>query len=263
MLILLPPSEGKNFDSVEGDRLDLDELSFPQLKPVRELLLDELIDLSESGFAREIIGVGPKKAAEVAFHAQLRSAPTRPAAEVYSGVLYEAARWADWPLNDAAETVYVTSALWGLVSPIDMILPYRLSMGVSLPEAGAVKQLWKQALTPVLDERAANEIVLDFRSGAYQAVWPPTLSTARRAGTSFVTVRVVTRKNGVEKVVSHHAKHARGELAGYLISTNTMVTSVAEAFRAAQDLAAAGTSTVIEARLEGAEGVHQLTLVTA
>ena len=262
MLILLPPSEGKNFSEAEGDPLHLDELSFPALNPVREELLDELIDLGGTALAADILGVGTKKQSEVAFHEQLRTAATRPATDVYSGVLYEAAGWDSWPLNSAAASVYVTSALWGLVSPNDMILPYRLSMGVTLPEAGAVKQVWRTALGPVLDDVAANQIVVDCRSGAYQAVWPPTAATARRCGTTFATVRVVTRTDEGEKVVSHFAKHARGELAGYLVSTNTHVDTLPELLEAAHDLADLAESTVVDARLDGDTPVHQLTLVT-
>jgi cytoplasmic iron level regulating protein YaaA (DUF328/UPF0246 family) len=52
---------------------------------------------------------------------------------------------------------------------------------------------------------------LDCRSSTYAAAWaPPAAQT--------VTVNVFTEVNGARKVVSHFAKHTRGELARHLLA---------------------------------------------
>ena len=89
--MLLPPSEGKTPPRARGPQLDLDSLSSPGLLPVREKVLDALIEVSASSDAMRVLGVGASLDAEIARNLHLRSAPTREAKHVYSGVLYAAA----------------------------------------------------------------------------------------------------------------------------------------------------------------------------
>ena len=67
-----------------------------------------------------------------------------PAADVYSGVLYDALGLPDLRERDpeayrrAHESVLVFSALWGVLRPGDRIPHYRCSAGVKLPGVGSV-----------------------------------------------------------------------------------------------------------------------------
>ena len=55
-----------------------------------------------------------------------------------------------------------------------------------------------------------GQLLVDCRSSTYAAAWaPPAAQT--------VSVNVLTEVNGVRKVVSHFAKHTRGELARHLL----------------------------------------------
>ena len=131
MLVLLPPSEGKTPPPADGAPLDLTRLVAPGLRPTRERVLDALVEASARPDARELLGVGATVADEVARNVTLRSAPTREARHVYSGVLYAAAgadRLEGAALERAERHVRTVSALWGLVAPTDPIPAYRLSM---------------------------------------------------------------------------------------------------------------------------------------
>ncbi|MCC2661323.1 MAG: hypothetical protein K0R37_2097, partial [Arthrobacter sp.] len=88
---------------------------------------------------------------------------------------------------------------------------YRLSMSASLPDVGRLASFWKPQLTDALAAATAGQLLVDCRSSTYAAAWtPPPAST--------VTVNVFTEVNGVRKVVSHFAKHTRGELARHLLT---------------------------------------------
>jgi len=207
VLVLLPPSEGKTPPPADGAPLDLTRLVAPGLRPTRERVLDALVEASARPDARELLEVGATVADEVARNVTLRSAPTREARHVYSGVLYAAAgadRLEGAALERAERHVRTVSALWGLVAPTDPIPAYRLSMQASLPGLGPLARAWRAPLARELDGRA--ELVVDCRSSAYLAAWRPPAHVA------WVTVRVV--REG--KVVSHAAKHARGVLVGHL-----------------------------------------------
>src|ERR1700754_3518872 len=113
MLILLPPSEGKETPG-GGPPLALEELVFAaELTESRLKLLGALERLGAAplGRAVKILGVSRGQAAEVAVDAGLRGAPAAPAAEVYSGVLYERLGLAALPKR-AHRRVLIASVLW-------------------------------------------------------------------------------------------------------------------------------------------------------
>ena len=226
MLILLPPSEGKE-PAGNGDPFDADALQFPELKPHRHQLLAALAEVSRADDALEVLGVGKSLVAEVLRNIALHTEPAAAAHSVYSGVLFEALGYER--LDAAARaradaSILVISALWGAVG----FAAYRLSMSVKLPEIGKLASWWKPKLTPVLNTRADDELVVDCRSSTYAAAWaPPAANT--------VSVSVFQLRGGVRKVVSHFAKHTRGELASHLLTRGAEVTTPAELLDAARE----------------------------
>ena len=150
----------------------------------------------------------------------LETAPCAAAHQLFTGVLYEAARL-DSIAEEAAGRAalerhcVVLSGLWGILSPTDLVPDHRLSMGTSLPGPGRLPAFWKQHLASSLTEMAAQGLVVDCRSADYAAAWKPSASD----GVEIMTVRVVRVANdGSRKVVSHMAKQARGLLTGALLS---------------------------------------------
>ncbi|WP_449061248.1 YaaA family protein [Planomonospora algeriensis] len=203
MLILLPPSEGKAAAG-EGSALDLASLSFPSLP--RRTVLEAVTALCERPEARSVLGLSEGQAGEIEKNLRLRTAPALPAAELYTGVLYDnlaLASLSPEATARAAESLLIFSGLWGLLRTTDRVPPYRLSMGVRLPLLGGLGAFWRRSLTPVLD--AEPDLVVDLRSSTYAAAWQP--------GGRGVAVRVL--KGG--KVVSHMAKATRGVIARSLL----------------------------------------------
>jgi cytoplasmic iron level regulating protein YaaA (DUF328/UPF0246 family) len=219
VLVLLPPSETKAAGG-DGPPLDLDGLSFPELNPVRSKLADALTDLAADVPASlEALGISERQHEEVTRNARLWSAPTLPALNRYTGVLYDAldiGAFSKAALAKAQRRLAVASALFGLVSGRDRIPAYRLSGDSSLPALGSLRTLWRPVLEPVLAEVAG--LVVDLRSGTYAAL-------ARIP--DAVTVRVVTEDAaGRRKTVSHHNKAYKGKLAAALASASRAPSTV-------------------------------------
>lgn len=217
VLILLPPSEGKA-SSGDGPPLDLEALTLPGFKPVRERVLDALIALCDGPqeAAREVLGLSPGQADAIVRNRTLRSAPTRSAAELYTGVLYDNLDLATLDAEArefAAERILIFSGLWGTLRIDDRVPPYRLAMGVNLPPLGALAAVWRPILSHDLPKLANGRLIVDMRSAPYAAAWRP--------GGPTVAVRVVRERivGGVVKrsVVSHMAKATRGAVARDLI----------------------------------------------
>ncbi|MDF2709178.1 MAG: yaaA [Nonomuraea muscovyensis] len=205
VLILLPPSEGK---ASEGSGPPLGDLSFPALGRARRRVLTALAKASRRRDALDVLGLTPGLAGELAKNLVLQTAATLPAAELYTGVLYD--NLGLGTLEGAArlraeESVLVFSGLWGVLRITDRVPPYRLSMGVSLPPLGGLAAFWRPLVTKQLD--ALPGLVVDLRSATYAGAWQP--------GDRSVAVRVF--KDG--KVVSHMAKATRGEIARALLAS--------------------------------------------
>jgi hypothetical protein len=221
VLVLLPPSEGKTAPS-DGAPVDLGELAFPQLARQRERLLNALVRVSSGREATALraLGLSQGQAGELERNAALPAAPAAPAAEVYTGVLFERLRLADLA-PEARERVLIASALWGVVRPDDRIPSYKLSIGARLPRTPGLASFWRPHLTRALPD---DGLVVDLRSGGYAAAWTP--RAAER-----VTVRAFTPEG---KAISHMVKAVRGEIARLLLENPaTSAAEVADTVRAA------------------------------
>jgi len=213
VLILLPPSEGKT-PATGGDAVRPETLSFPALNSYRAKVLEALGTVSAHEDALALLGVGASLSADVERNTRLHAEPAAPAHQVYSGVLYDALDYRSLTPGQrkkADESVLVISALWGAIRFADRVPAYRLSMGTALPDVGRLASFWKPQLTEALAAETAGHLLVDCRSSTYAAAWAPPPEQA-------VAVNVFTEVNGVRKVVSHFAKHTRGELARHLLT---------------------------------------------
>ncbi|HUR14964.1 MAG TPA: peroxide stress protein YaaA [Mycobacteriales bacterium] len=204
MLVLLPPSETKA-EGTDGPPLDLASLSFPSLTRTRRTLLRDLVRLAkkEPVALREALGLSERQHAEVLRDRNLLTAPTLPAAELYTGIVYDNLSYVTLAAparKRADESLLVASALFGLLRPQDCVPPYRLSGSTVLPGLGGLAPRWRPVLEPLL----TGGLVVDLRSGAYTQL-------ARVPGACHV--RVLREAAGVRTVVSHDNKWTKGRLA--------------------------------------------------
>src|SRR6187455_2479350 len=133
MRLLLPPSETKR-DGGDGGPVDLELLALPELNDARRELMDALA--ADHDVAMRALKLGPRQSAEVERNRRLHDAPSMPAIDRYTGVLFDAldARTLSAEARSyAADTVMVHSALFGLIGALDPIPAYRLSHDSRIP----------------------------------------------------------------------------------------------------------------------------------
>jgi cytoplasmic iron level regulating protein YaaA (DUF328/UPF0246 family) len=217
--ILLPPSEGKSAPS-GGGPVEPDSLVFHEsLGHSRGRLIGELAKLADRprDEAVEVMAISPGQAGEISRNAVITSSPAGPAAEVYSGVLYDRLDFGSLgpkASDVAAERILIASALWGFLRSGDRIPYYRLSMKARLPGIPGLAEYWRDPLAAAMEGSGHDregDLILDMRSGAYSAAWKP-----KRA--RLLTVRAFTEQDGERKAVSHMAKAVRGEVARSVLS---------------------------------------------
>lgn len=252
MRILLPPSAGKTTKE-STNHLQLEKLwQAEHLTQTRRQLIDDVQNTALLADAAQIFKLGPKNAHEISQNLEIYDAPALAAWQLYDGVLYEAAKFAqifsygacaqdgqgqgqgNQPQGSGQgqggqsqadqsqglqrqleELTLVFSALFGPVRLTDLITPHRLSGSVKLPGQGSVASIWSKALKELLTQQLSGHVVVDLRSAEYGAMYRPT----RGSDCLLLNIGVakVNPATGKRSVVSHWAKHTRGLLAGALL----------------------------------------------
>lgn len=214
MIVLLPPSETKRGGG-DGPPLRLKLLGNPGLGPLRSALIDELVDLASDPVAcRSALGLSSSQDAEIERNAALRTAPTLPALRRYTGVLYDALDADSLTGVQAARArarLVIGSALFGLLRADDQVPAYRLSASSKLPAKPTLAVRWRPVLEPVLTELAAQNLIVDLRSGSYAGLG--------RAPSAIRVDVLAEHPDGRRSVVTHFNKAHKGRLARALATT--------------------------------------------
>ena len=249
MRILLPPSAGKTTKE-STNHLQLEKLwQEEHLTQTRRQLINDVQNTALLADAAQIFKLGPKNAHEISQNLEIYDAPALAAWQLYDGVLYEAAKFAqifssgepsqgsqgqgNQPQGGQGqggqsqadqsqglqrqleELTLVFSALFGPVRLTDLITPHRLSGSVKLPGQGSVASIWSKALKELLTQQLSGHVVVDLRSAEYGAMYRP--ARGGECLTLNIAVAKVNPATGKRSVVSHWAKHTRGLLAGALL----------------------------------------------
>ncbi|MCJ1713793.1 YaaA family protein [Curtobacterium sp. VKM Ac-2922] len=217
---MLPPSETKREGGDPSSTLDLGALSFPELAAERAAVITAARSVSsEESTARTALKLGPKSIAERYRNLVLDTAPTMPAIDRYTGVLYD-------PLDSRSASsvtrswwyrhVVVQSAMFGPIGGGDLIPAYRLSHDSRLGSLRLASH-WPVRASRALSSRSSG-LVLDLRSEGYRALGPVD---------DAVVLRVVSVDgSGRRKALNHWNKTAKGRLVALLARTGADVRSM-------------------------------------
>lgn len=135
--------------------------------------------------------------------------------DVYTGL--EATSLSQESLDYAQSHLRMLSGLYGLLKPLDLMQPYRLEMGTKLanPRGTNLYQFWGNLITDSLNQAInaqGDNVLVNLASNEYfKAVKPKALDA------KVITPIFKDCKNGQYKVISFHAKKARGLMARYII----------------------------------------------
>ena len=144
----------------------------------------------------------------------------KPAALAFAGDTYQGLEAMTLEPEDMAwaqNHLRILSGLYGVLRPLDAIEPYRLEMGSQLTTARgkSLYQYWGSKIAGALNEQAAatnSSLLVNCASKEYfDAV---DLASLRLP---VLTPVFLENKDGKSKIVSFHAKRARGAMARFIV----------------------------------------------
>lgn len=222
MLFLLSPAKSLDYDTPLPEGLPH---TTPQFVAQSTALIEVLREQSPQQIA-SLMDLSDKLAAlNVARYQTWRprftAANSRQALLAFNGDVYEgldARTLAPQDLDWAQSHVAILSGLYGVLRPLDRMQPYRLEMGTRLAtSAGSnLYQFWGSQIAEHLNTRLRADttpVVVNLASQEYFK------SVDRKALKARVIECVFEDwKGGAYKIISFHAKRARGLMARYAIT---------------------------------------------
>ncbi|MHA5056198.1 peroxide stress protein YaaA [Acinetobacter schindleri] len=135
--------------------------------------------------------------------------------DVYTGL--DAYNLKDHDISYAQEHLRMLSGLYGLLRPLDLMMPYRLEMGTKLANSRGhnLYEFWGHIITELInyDLAAANsELLVNIASDEYYKS-----VKENKIQAEIIKPIFLDQKNGKYKVISFYAKKARGLMARFII----------------------------------------------
>ena len=220
MLTLLSPAKKLNFDAPKT--------SLAATKPLFDKDITELAKVAKKQSAddlKRLMHISDNLAelnAErfKAFNLEGKSNSAKPAALSFDGDVYwglDANNMADKSLEYAQDHLRILSGLYGVLRPLDLIQPYRLEMGTKLEtkRGGSLYAFWGSKIAEQLVEDMkshSDQTIVNLASNEYfKAVDKKTL------GRPIVSAKFLNVKEGQARALMYYAKHARGQMAGWIM----------------------------------------------
>lgn len=223
MLIVIAPAKSLDYDSPLPTR----KHSIPALLDESRRLVDAMAGRSPDELARlmKTSGTIAELTSErfLDWGTPFTPENARPALLAFSGDVFAAmdpaGTFTERDYTHAQKVLRILSGLYGVLRPLDLMQPYRLEMGLALPnERGAdLYAFWGSRITDelisALESSPGPRALVNLASDEYFRAIEPDRLDAR-----VVTPRFLVSKGGDEPTINGFAvKRARGSMTGWII----------------------------------------------
>ena len=148
--------------------------------------------------------------------------------DVYTGL--DAYHLKDQDIDFAQQHLRMLSGLYGLLRPLDLMMPYRLEMGTKLKNSRGnnLYEFWGSIITDQINQDLAEidaKLLVNLASDEYYKS-----VNEKKIQAEIIKPVFLDQKNGKYKVISFYAKKARGLMARYLIENKLSQVEQLKAF---------------------------------
>lgn len=204
-------------------RAERQPLSTPLFQSVADTLAAEMARMDVEELSRQLDCSAPIAAENWQRYHLFAVAEKMPALLAYHGQAYkhlQAATLGDDALEYAQQHLWITCFLYGLLRPMDGIVPYRMEHSVTLEATGdrPVSQFWKDKLTDTLIDsvKADDGVLLHLSTAEYEHLfdWKRVCQAVKVVQPLFY----VRQKDGRLKVQAVWAKSCRGAMVRFVLT---------------------------------------------
>ncbi|WP_180057411.1 MULTISPECIES: peroxide stress protein YaaA [unclassified Acinetobacter] len=220
MLALISPAKTLDYETA----LPTEKFTQPRLLDHSQELIEVASKLSASEIA-SLMSVSEKIATLNAerfrdWQPEFNFANARQAIFAFKGDVYtglNAYQLEKQDIDYAQKHLRMLSGLYGLLRPLDLMMPYRLEMGTKLKNTRGnnLYEFWGNTITETINAdlaQAESELLVNIASDEYYKSVKESKIKAEIIKPVFLD-----QKNGKYKVISFYAKKARGLMARYLL----------------------------------------------
>ncbi len=220
MILIISPAKNINFD-VEMPSIELTEVRFAK---EAKHLLNILKEFSATDIA-SLMGISAKLAQLNFERYQLMEIPygqsvSKAALLVFNGAVFQGMDVLSFENHDlefSQKKLRILSGFYGLLRPLDCIMPYRLEMGTSLKvdKYKNLYEFWGNKINLLLQndlKENGDDVLINLASNEYFKAIKQKELNAR-----IITPVFKDYKNGQYKMIAIYAKKARGMMAAYIL----------------------------------------------
>lgn len=233
MLALISPAKTLDYETA----LPTDIYTQPRLLEQSQQLIDVCLKLSATEIAslmtvsEKIANLNVERFRD--WNAEFDFSNARQALFAFKGDVYtglDAYHLKDHDIDFAQQHLRMLSGLYGLLRPLDLMMPYRLEMGTKLKNSRGnnLYEFWGSIITDQINQDLAEidaKVLVNLASDEYYKS-----VNEKKIKAEIVKPVFLDQKNGKYKVISFYAKKARGLMARYLIENKLSQVEQLKAF---------------------------------
>lgn len=233
MLALISPAKTLDYETA----LPTDTYTQPRLLEQSQQLIDVCRKLSATEIAslmtvsEKIANLNVERFRD--WNAEFDFSNARQALFAFKGDVYtglDAYHLKDHDIDFAQQHLRMLSGLYGLLRPLDLMMPYRLEMGTKLKNSRGnnLYEFWGSIITDQINRDLAEidaKLLVNLASDEYYKS-----VNEKKIRAEIIKPVFLDQKNGKYKVISFYAKKARGLMARYLIENKLSQVEQLKAF---------------------------------
>lgn len=233
MLALISPAKTLDYETA----LPTDTYTQPRLLEQSQQLIDVCRKLSATEIAslmtvsEKIANLNVERFRD--WNAEFDFSNARQALFAFKGDVYtglDAYHLKDHDIDFAQQHLRMLSGLYGLLRPLDLMMPYRLEMGTKLKNSRGnnLYEFWGSIITDQINQDLAEidaKLLVNLASDEYYKS-----VNEKKIRAEIIKPVFLDQKNGKYKVISFYAKKARGLMARYLIENKLSQVEQLKAF---------------------------------
>ena len=216
MIAIISPAKSLDFET----KAPFENTSIPHFQKDADYLAVKLNKLNPSKLA-SLLDISPKLAQlNAERYASWKTTTLKQAVFAYNGDVYDgldAKTLSEDEISFAQNHFRILSGLYGLLSPLDTIKPYRIDMGTSFstPKGENLYKYWGDRITDQLKKslkESENNILVNLASQEYFSA-----VNTKKLKARIITPAFKDKSNGNYAMISFFAKKARGMMSRFII----------------------------------------------